>query len=145
MITARARITLSNEETEVTETGTGCLGDFEVVASFGDYGRSHNPMLTATLKGASFVMEFSCPDDARKLGEDLFSIARKAEEKGESKGPEYRARIARDQFLAEMRDSLARLEKVLGAPITPDLRRFFNHKIEGLDDKWRDEKEPTQG
>lgn len=117
----RGRITLPTHEIEVTETGTGKLGDFSLEASFGDYGRHTNPSLTAQSGETTFVFEFASPDEARKLGEKLFALARAAEDKTGQRGPEYRARIAREEFMAEFKSLVGRVESAVSPAEVPDL------------------------
>ncbi len=111
----RGRITLPTEWVEITETGTGCLGEFDVAVSFGDYGRHDNPTITGTAAaGASFTFEFASPDDARRIGEQLLALARAAEEKIGQRGPEYRRKLAIDEALTEMRELTKRVEAAMG-------------------------------
>lgn len=114
MMIATGRITLNPDSVDVTETGMGVSGEFEIAAIIGDFGRADNPGIIASLGDTTVVLEFSTPDEARKLAEQLLRLARTAEEKAEHRGPEFRARLARDQFMADLKDALKRLETSVG-------------------------------
>lgn len=92
----------------------GIIVDIEITASFGEYSRNQNPTIDAISSGASFSFEFATPDEARKLGEKLFELARKAEERSEQHGPEYRARLAREEFKEGFKELVERVEKAVG-------------------------------
>lgn len=94
--------------------GGGNACELVVEASFGDYGRNDNPTLTISGDSASVVLELADPDAARLLGERLFDLARKAEIKLGQRGPEYRARLAREEALEELRVLTRRVEAAMG-------------------------------
>ena len=93
----------------------GAVVDLDIEASFGDYGRNDNPTLTVTSgNDCGMTIEFATPDAARVLAERLLELARKAEAKASHRGPEYRARLARDEALEEMRALTKRVESAMG-------------------------------
>lgn len=84
--------------------------DCEIEATLGDYGRSDNPSIEVQGEINGFTFEFSHPDAARQFGERLLALARKAEEKAGSRGPEYRAQLAREEAITELRALVERFE-----------------------------------
>jgi hypothetical protein len=85
--------------------------EFTVDATHGEYGRQMaSPVLSAIGPDQSFYFEFSSADQARQLGERLIALARKAEDQTGNRGPEYRARLAREEAMAELRGLIERLE-----------------------------------
>jgi hypothetical protein len=127
---ANGRITLQSDDLEAFETGVGLSGEFEVAAMIGDYGRQDNPSIIASLGSATITLEFAAPDDARRLAEQLLRLARTSEEKAEHRGPEFRSRLARDQFMADLKDALKRLEVSVGIRTEPVPVPVFPSKIE---------------
>lgn len=91
----------------------GASFDCEIDATFGDYGRSNNPSIEVVAPEKGFTFEFSSPDEARQMGERLFALARKAEEKSCQRGPEYRAQLAREEFLGDLRGLVQRVEQAV--------------------------------
>lgn len=121
----RARLTTGKGGQYVAD-----LEEFTIEASMGDYGRNDNPTLTlANASGQGVEFEFAIPDEARKLAERLLALARAAEDKSGNRGPEYRAKLARDEALAEMRDLVARVEKAMGVEGPAEGLPVFSAKI----------------
>ena len=99
----------------VTSTGGewGASFDCEADAVFGDYGRDSNPGIEFIATTQCFRFEFATPDEARHLGERLLALARTAEEKASHRGPEYRAQLAREEFLGDLRGLVERVEQAV--------------------------------
>ena len=126
----RGNILIEAGVVNATNPGFARLDEAEAEASMGDYGRNDNPTLTLGVPGAYRIeFEFVTPDEARKLAERLLALARSAEDKSGNRGPEYRAKLARDEALAEMRDLVTRVEKAMGVESPTDGLPVFPAKI----------------